>query len=323
MKRIYNKVYHAAMAALMLTAATACTGDNAPLQNDDTPKTTPLTTVTATQQGADTQTRTNYSDDNGTIGVTWADNDKIYIGTKINYTTPGGVDATITDGLPTTYKTYTIGSGQNSKSATFTPTDGAFEVPSGTQYIYAFYGDKSKMEHDTNGNVRFALTGQRQTKNSDMTHIAPYDFMYAKAEYQAGQTPNFDFQHVASLLKFDLTLPSNGITVKQLELKTNAGKYIVVLNTKGSYNFYNSGSSSSATAITLKLGEGENGFTCDTKKLTAYMMAFVFDNSNYKLSITVTDSDDKTYSADIGYSTVQTKPGKFYTITATLTEDTN
>ncbi|WP_044532866.1 fimbrillin family protein [Bacteroides intestinalis] len=322
MKRIYNKVYHAAMAALMLTAATACTSDNEPLQNDDTPQTTPLTTVTATQQGADTQTRTNYSDGNETIGVTWAGNDKIYIGPAIEHTTQGGVDATITDGLPTTYKTYTIESGQNSKNATFKVAGEALEVPSGTQYIYAFYGDKSKMEHDTDGCVSFALTGQRQTKNSDMTHIAPYDFMYAKAEYQAGQTPNFDFQHVASLLKFDLTLPSNGITVKQLELKTNAGKYIVVLNTKGSYNFNSSGSFSSATAITLKLGEGENGFTCDTKKLTAYMMAFVYKSSSYTLDITVTDSDNKTYSANIGNPN-DSEAGKFYTITATLTEDTN
>lgn len=38
MKCIYNKVYHAAMAALMLTAATACTSDNEPLQNNDVPR---------------------------------------------------------------------------------------------------------------------------------------------------------------------------------------------------------------------------------------------------------------------------------------------
>ena len=66
MKRIYNKVYHAAMAALMLTAATACTSDNEPLQNNDVPPTGRPVTITATYQGTgtpdgtDAQTRTDY-----------------------------------------------------------------------------------------------------------------------------------------------------------------------------------------------------------------------------------------------------------------------
>lgn len=320
MKRIYNKVYHAAMAALMLTAATACTSDNEPLQNDDTPKTTPLTTVTATQQGADTQTRTDHKENNdGTIGVTWADGDKIYIGPKFEGTL--GNFEILATGLPDTYKAYTIASGQGSKNATFTPDNGAFEVPTGTgtQYIYALYGETSKMEQRKDGYALYDITGQRQKLNGDMTHIAEYDFMYARAEYKAGQTPNFEFQHVASLLKFDLTLPASGITVKELKLaKQNDSN--IYFNTKGTYGFSDhSFSNTEANTITLQLGEDENGFTCNDNKLTAYMMAFII-NKNLKITLTVTGTDGKTYSANItGQLTSSwTEPGKLYTVTATL-----
>lgn len=311
------------MVALMLTAATACTSDNEPLQNTDTPKTTPLTTVTATQQGADTQTRTGHKENNdGTIGVTWANDDKIYIGLKFDGRPSGGSIPTITDGLPDTYKAYTIASGQNSKSATFTPDNGAFEVPSGTQYIYALYGETSKIQQRSDGYALYDITGQRQKLNGDMTHIAEYDFMYARAEYKEGQTPNFEFQHVASLLKFDLTLPSSGITVKELKLKKEGNSTNISFNTKGTYSFGSSSSSGTeANDITLKLGEYDNGFTCNDNKLTAYMMAFVIDNKDSNLILTVTDTSGNTYSKNIGKRGVGmgiTKPGKLYTITATL-----
>lgn len=326
MKRIYNKVYHAAMAALMLTAATACTSDNAPLQNDDTPKTTPLTTVTATQQGAGTQTRTGHKENSdGTIGVTWANNDKIYIGLKFEGSPSGSIPTITGNGLPDTYKTYTIASGQNSKSATFTPDNGAFEVPSGTQYIYALYGETSKIQQRSDGYALYDITGQRQKQNNDMTHIAEYDFMYAKAEYREGQMPNFEFHHVAALLKFDLTLPASGITVKELKLKKEGAGSSISLNTKGTYNFNTSSSDTSADAITLKLGEDDNGFTCNDNKLTAYMMAFVLGSNNNDLILTVTDTNGNTYSKNIGKrtpSTGSTKPGKLYTITATLENTT-
>ena len=75
------------MAALMLTAATACTSDNEPLQNNDVPPTGRPVTITATYQGTgtpdgtDAQTRTGYSYDmfNNTVKVTWKAGDKIYI----------------------------------------------------------------------------------------------------------------------------------------------------------------------------------------------------------------------------------------------------
>lgn len=328
MKRIYNKVYHAAMAALMLTAATACTGDNEPLQNDDTPKTTPLTTVTATQQGAGTQTRTGYEDNSGTIGVTWVDGDQIHIGPAFAGQQSGSIP-TITNGLPATYKTYTIESGQGSKNATFKPTDGAFEVPSGTgtQYIYALYGNKNKIQQRSDGYAVYDITGQRQKKNGDMTHIAEYDFMYARAEYKEGQTPNFEFHHVTALLKFDLTLPESNITVKELKLAQGNTKQGDLFNTIANYRFINSSPGSSPgenkTEIILQLGENGNGFTCSGTNLTAYMMAFVIQKT-FEITLTVTGTDGKTYSANITgqFTGWRTEPGKLYTVTATLTKDT-
>lgn len=75
------------MAALMLTAATACTSDNEPLQNNDVPPTGRPVTITATYQGTgtpdgtDAQTRTDYGYDmfNNTVEVTWKAGDKIYV----------------------------------------------------------------------------------------------------------------------------------------------------------------------------------------------------------------------------------------------------
>lgn len=328
MKRIYNKVYHAAMAALMLTAATACTGDNEPLQNDDTPKSNLLNTVTATQQGADTQTRTAYKDNNETIGVTWADGDKIHIGPAFDGSPSGNIPTITGNGLPNTYKTYTIESGQGSKNATFKADNGAFEVPSGTgtQYIYALYGNKSKIQQRSDGYALYDITGQRQTKNNDMTHIAEYDFMYARAEYKEGQTPNFEFHHTAALLKFDLTLPSSGITVKELKLAKVGTGSSILFNPIVYYRFSNSTSGSTPgknnIEIILKLGENENGFTCSGTNLTAYMMASVISKA-LEIKLTVTDTDGNTYSANLGkLAGSSTKPGKLYTVTTTLEKDT-
>ena len=339
MKRIYNKVYKAAIAALMLTAATACTSemplpDNAQ-EPDTNPETGTLTTVTVSQD-AGAQTRLNYQENGSKMDVTWKTGDEIYIGVP---------PAQGTESRKTLeqagFKKYTC-TEANGTQATFTSTDGLTGVASGTKLFTFHVNPKNALIYD-NGSDWLACISyltkkpenststaqkepdsfveQRQTNNNSTAHISDYDFMYATADYaDEGQT-HFSFKQHVSLMKFTLQLPddSKNKNVKKLELTATGGDSSYVLSLYRSVNLksgYAGGQGIEDARLILHLGEGENGFQCTDGKLIAYLVRG--DAVKGGIIITVTDTEDSEYTVTLSGGAIYS--GNFYTVTADLTK---
>ena len=340
MKRIYNKVYKAAIAALMLTAATACTNemhlpDNA--QEPDTkPETGTLTTVTVSQD-AGAQTRLNYQENGSKMDVTWKTGDEIYIGVPPAQGTTASRKTLEQAG----FKKYTC-TEANGTQATFTSTDGLTGVTSGTK-LFAFHvNPKNALIYDDGSSYRSCLSyltkkpenstsnaqkepdsfvEQQQTTNNSTAHISDYDFMYATATYtDEGQT-HFSFKQHVSLMKFTLQLPddSKNKNVKKLELTATGGFSNYMLSLYRSVNLkdgYAGGQNIKDARLILHLGEGENGFQCTDGKLIAYLVRG--NASSGRIIITVTDTENQEYTVTLSGDAIYS--GNFYTVTANLTK---
>ena len=340
MKRIYNKVYKAAIAALMLTAATACTNemplpDNA--QEPDTkPETGTLTTVTVSQD-AGAQTRLNYQENGGKMDVTWKTGDEIYIGVPPVQGTTASRKTLEQAG----FKKYTCAEA-NGTQATFTSADGLTGVTSGTK-LFAFHvNPKNALIYDNGKDYQACISyltkkpenaastvqkepdsfvEQQQTTNNSTAHITDYDFMYATATYtDEGQT-HFSFKQHVSLMKFTLQLPddSKNKNVKKLELTATGGDSSYGLSLYRSVNLqseYAGGQELKDARLILHLGEGENGFQCTDGKLIAYLVRGGAVEGG--IIITVTDTEGSEYTVTLSGGAIYS--GEYYTVTADLTK---
>ena len=320
MKRIYNKVYLAAMAALMLTIATACTAYNEPMQDNDTPQTGRPVTITAThpgagtQDGTDAQTRTNHEESGGGVKVTWKTGDKIYIGNAVSAT------GSLADN---NFEEFELVGEGGKTTGTFTNASSNLDM---NKTLYAVYGKEDKISFveeqvgpTTDVYAKFDLTGQCQTSDGNMAHIADYDFMVAEANSGA----SLAFRHTAALVKFNLTLPENDITVNKLELKlkhNSSGVQYEALYSdyKCLFSSTTSGGGTYTDVITIDLNKNPE-FTSTDNKVTVYMMVRRSGELSATATITVTGTDDKTYSGKVN-GIEKLTDGEFHTITATLTE---
>lgn len=327
MKRIYNKVYHAAMAALMLTTATACTSDNEPLQSNDIPPTGRPVTITATYQGAgtpdgtDAQTRTSYGYDvsNNTVKVTWKAGDKIYVINSENFKEGNTLTAA-------GFEEFTLEGEAGKATGTFKNENSNLDMNKQLYAVYCGNNAPSKISVTTSNDgskfYSFSMTGQQQTANFTTAHLADYDFMCATVNANAA-TKSFNFTHINAILRLHLTLPYGQHTVKEVKVAgpqysflesftvSPVQKRIVGLPT------YNS--------CTLKYGSDDNGaYVSAGNYITAFMM--VSSNPIYKnneITITVTCADGA-YSTKITTSeNFVMNPGTCSSIEATLTKENN
>lgn len=331
MKRIYNKVYHAAIAALMLTATTACTGDNDPLQSNDVPPTGRPVTITATYQGAgtpdgtDAQTRTSYDYNvsNNTVKVTWKAGDKIYIINSENLKE----GSSLTDAG---FEEFTLEGEAEQATGTFKNENSTLDMNKQLYAVYCGNNASSKISVITitgfSGNsikvYSFSMTGQRQTANNTAAHLADYDLMCATVNANAA-TKSFNFNHVNAILRLHLTLPFGEHTVKEVKVACSANSLAQSITVNPATEKV--ATANLANSCILKYGSGDNGVTVASEN---YITAFVMVSSNpiYKnneITITVTCADG-TFSTKITPSEdfVMTR-GTLNTIEATLTKENN
>lgn len=340
-KHIYNKVYGAALLTTLLLAAAACTNETPLADNGQDPDNTKpeagtLTTVTVSQD-AGAQTRLEYTEDGNMMRVAWKEGDVIYIG-KMPATKAENTEETLTQAGFKKFVCETI----NGNQATFKAGQGLTGISSGTK-LYAFYANEknSYIHHNVssisfmnfltkqNTNEKYYLSSpstfssQRQIANNDKGHIRNYDFMYASTDYQENQTPSFNFKHGVSLIKFVLQMPKGAIgkSMKKLEFKY---QYSACGNdlTLNSLELKAITLHTSSSPVTLLLGENESGFQCDTSTgtptLTAYLV-YDYIIKDKEITVTVTDTDNATYSAKLTSNKVDR--GKFYTAELTLNQD--
>lgn len=331
MKRIYNKVYQAAMAALMLTAATACTDDNAPLQNNDIPPTGRPVTITATYQGVgtpdetDAQTRTKYTLNlpNGGMQVKWEKGDKIYIINSENLKARN----TLTEAG---FEEFTLVGEGGQATGTFQNDNSSLDLKKKMYAVYCRNNAPNKISVTLPSGLgaelfySFDMTGQRQPTTNKMSHLADYDLMCATVKANA-TNPSFNFTHINAILRLSLKLPtnSNGYHVKEVKVTNSQDTFLnpVIVNPESlqtiTSNFTNN--------CTLKCGgEDNNGMSVEyvsgTNRIIAYMMVQsnpISANSN--ITITVTCTDGNTYSTTITPTTdFVMSPGTYNSIEATL-----
>lgn len=328
MKRIYNKVYHAAMAALMLTAATACTGDNEPLQSNDVPPTGRPVTITATYQGTgapdgtDAQTRTDYSYDvsNNTVKVTWKAGDKIYIINSENLKEGNTLTAA-------GFEEFTLEGEGGEATGTFKNASSNLDMNKKLYAVYCGNNASDKISVTTTSGVSsktysFSMAGQRQTANFTTAHLADYDLMCATVNANA-TTKSFNFTHINAILRLRLTFSDNSKhTVKEVKVVGPNGSFRGSLTVNPALKKVQVATIINNSCI-LKYGSDDNGAS-NIDTVIAFMMVYSDAiKANASITITVTCTDG-IYSTKIAPSEkfVMT-PGTCNSIEATLTKESN
>lgn len=319
------------MAALMLTAATACTGDNEPLQSNDVPPTGRPVTITATYQGTgapdgtDAQTRTDYSYDvsNNTVKVTWKAGDKIYIINSENLKEGNTLTAA-------GFEEFTLEGEAGKATGTFKNENSNLDMNKQLYAVYCGNNAPSKISVITttgfSGNIKaysFSMTGQRQTANFTTAHLADYDLMCATVDANAA-TKSFNFTHINAILRLRLTFSDNSQhTVKEVKVAGPASSIAQSITVNPAYKRVHT--INNVGNCTLKYGSGDNGATVTSgNAITAFMMVISNPISNNNtITITVTCADG-TYSTTITLSEkFAMNPGTCNSIEATLTKENN
>lgn len=176
-----NKLYYLCM-GLSLLCATGCDDKMEGLAGEKTPNTQPVQ-LTASLDGA--ATRLGLTDVNDKVEVRWQEQDVLQV---------------YTAGQPMTSFKLTEGAGTAKAVFTGTP-ELAYEEG---QPLYAVYANNDAITPDADGNLTISLEGQDGTLNDK------YQYLYAQNTYSAEGT-GFQFQHIVSLIKLQLTLPE-GVT---------------------------------------------------------------------------------------------------------------
>lgn len=312
------------MAALMLTAATACTSDNAPLQSNDVPPTGRPVTITATYQGTgtpdgtDAQTRTSYGYDmfNNTVKVTWKAGDKIYVINSENLKEGNTLTAA-------GFEEFTLEGEAGKATGTFKNENSNLDMDKELYAVYCGNNASSKISVTTTSKLyNFSMTGQRQTSNYTTAHLADYDLMCATVDANAA-TKSFNFTHINAILRLSLTLPYGQHTVKEVKVACSANSLAQSITVNPALKKVQI--ANLANSCILKYGSGDNGVTVPSGNyITAFMM--VFSNPIYKnneITITATCADG-TYSKKITASeNFVMNPGTCNSIEATLTKENN
>lgn len=249
--------------AALLTAA-ACSDD----WSEQAPVTTQGEPVRA-EAGFGPQTRIEVSDD----------------GTDFNYYWKSGDAFTVFDALHTQQTLFRIDETslkENAVTAAFTgKPETAYEVGQKVIAVYnAQGGNEQALSLDANGNLTLDLNGQDGTLKED------YQFLYGEATYQENGKLYFNFNHLVTTLRMQITVPDGVTEVKNVRLKSSnlVPKATLVLNKAphDSNNIFQVGDlvySNSDNGTSSGLLEIAGNFTPVNGKLTLY--AYVLDAKNY------------------------------------------
>ena len=158
-------------------------------------------------------TRVLYTEDENVNGnpimkLSWEREDVIYVGQILAKSTMSQIGAGYLSKHG--FSVFTLNSGVSTQTATFT---GSLEPNiSLDNKLYAYYGKAENIATDLEENkATFSYTLQRQNGNNNTSHLSDYGFMKAEADYST--SPHFEFEHVSTILRFELS----GIAGKTIE----------------------------------------------------------------------------------------------------------
>ena len=179
---------------------------------------------------------------------------------------------------------------------------------------YAAYYPFQTEEYEDYTKIPIDMTGQTQNGNGSLAHIgAGYDYMYATATVPQNGNVNFDFNHVASIVKLELTMPV-AATWESVTLSSGSSVFITKATMNASTGTVASVTKSSSVVLSLS----NVSTTSANQKLELYMA--VLPTTTGDLTIKARTSANYDYSATISSKTL--KAGKAHLLTATLVAPT-
>lgn len=115
----------------------------------------------------------------------------------------------------TVQSNYEVSSiGVDPKTATF--DGGVWALKSGKSYA-AYYPYKEIIAR-SGDKLEFSFTGQTQSANNSLAHIGDYDYMYASTVTASSSAASFQFKHLVSLVRVQITVPeTDQYTILTLE----------------------------------------------------------------------------------------------------------
>ncbi len=324
MKRTATAI-HTTLLALALASLAGCSNDlpadeSGNAQNTDGRRLAFTATQKNEKPNGTPQTRTGHEEveADGTVSVTWAAADKVYV------TKAPGTDQCAGNLVP-----FSLTAGAETASATFTQDDGTSADWQNNDELYAIYGKQSQLTVTNLSGSIYAdcnYTGQRQTANKGMEHLADYDFMVATGVYAEEAMPDFDFAHTGSIMKFVLTMPTDAADkkVNRLALTTEDGDRVFVSRQRVSLQGDAAADRDErVSSIDLALGnDAVTGIPTENGVLTAYLMVApaadaALTGKRIKLSVSTTDGGY--YTATLTGESIAAE--RLYTVTRTLTKD--
>lgn len=265
-----KQTYAIALTTCMLVLGVSCTNDDFNVNDQSAGK-----TITLKVAQAEINTRVGHSDTepeatDGIIDVKWKSGDAF---------------ALYGSSTPETFTTTDDG-----KTAYFTG-----DLPSGGGSFNAFFpAGKAATAGNWVHNV-FDVSGQKQTGNNNLDHLAAYNYMTAFLDEAPHEGTLIQFTNEMAVLKFIVTLPGSGITPTRLTLAAQGGSpgfYIKKGVTDASLD-------ERSGQVTLEL----NNIVPDANnKFTAYMMAIPIDDLSKQLEFSVVCDDGKAYIYRVKYS---------------------
>lgn len=265
-----KQTYAIALTTCMLVLGVSCTNDDFNVNDRSAGK-----TITLKVAQAEINTRVGHSDTepeatDGIIDVKWKSGDAF---------------ALYGSSTPETFTTTDDG-----KTAYFTGN-----LPSGGGSFNAFFpAGKAATAGNWVHNV-FDVSGQKQTGNNNLDHLATYNYMTASLDEEPNENTLIQFTNEMAVLKFIVTLPGSGITPTRLTLAAQGGSpgfYIKKGVTDTSLD-------ERSGQVTLEL----NNIAPDANnKFTAYMMAIPVDDLSKQFEFSVACDNGKAYIYRVKYT---------------------
>lgn len=253
-------------------------------------------TFTATDFKYPGATRTTLEDTEEAVRFTWAENDTVGI-----FPSEGA------------QVYFPMVSGAGTQTATF--TGGGWALKPASTYA-AYYPFISNYHLDQKA-LLVSYLGQCQENNGSTAHLGRYDYMGAVASAPSEGSVNFDFKHLGSLVRIDITMPYAG-KLRSLTLVAPGKQFV----TEGTIDLtapeIRITPKTTATDLTVSLTD----VSVDEENLTAtvYFMMAPADFSGKTLTARVVDAAGVTYEQT--FTGKNFEAGVAYRLSSTMQDET-
>ena len=294
-----KKIYILSILTAGLVSLASCTDDNVlrPVETNANGDEV-ITDVIVTADDFIPQTRTSI---NNSLTFTWSKNDKIGV-----YPGPDPEDPS-----PSSQVLFTASDG-GAGTATFNGSGWGL-MPSRKYYAYFPYSSAS-----SDSLVKFTFTTTAtQLKNDTTSHLGANDLMYASANVSAGNMAQFQFHHLSSIVKLEISVPAEAAekTFKKVILESADTLFPLLVSFNPTVDAPVYTVEQYTDKLYLTLGNKGSGFTPVDGKLSVWFMIGAVDLSGKTINVTTYDGKN---SLSGTFSGADQKKGRAHLYTASV-----